>query len=227
MRTASFLISCSCILLHASSQWVSTNVNKSNNRYAISLAPVLFPFDRVGLQTGFQFRIKDSWAVLTEVGVPVSKASEKADNYQQTAMLKLQSELKYYPANRDPDRFYSVQIGYMKRTFTDPDSGTYRYPGAGNVIGYSRLTVKSPVYFFALKWGSEAVEWKKVFLDCFFGLGIRVIPTSYDPVGLYSAGQPRIPIDNLAWMAPTPAWEYNKTCIRPHLTIGFRVGGKF
>lgn len=200
--------------------------NIGGEKYAVTLAPAFFPFNRIGLQPGFQFRLNDSWAVITEFSVPVTKSSDKGDNYQKMQLIKLASELKYYPKKLS-DRFYSIQIGYMQRNFIDSDSGKYHNPGAINEIGYSRLTIKSPVYFFAIKCGSEEVQWRKVFLDCFLGVGVRIIPTKYNSEGAYVAGQWDPPVDNIAWMAPIAAWEYDKTCIRPHFTLGFRIGGKF
>ena len=227
MRTSLLMVFCFCLLLNSSSQDSSSRSRLFEKKYAITVAPAVFPFDRIGILTGLQFRINNSWALLTEYGVPVSKGSKDNDIYKQTQMQRFTSEIKYYPKDREPDRFFSLQAGYLHRKFVDPDSGTYHQPNAPNAIGYSRLTVKSPVYFLAVKWGSEAVDWNRVFLDCFFGIGVRIIPTKYFSEGTYNAGSWGRAIDNIAWMAPVPAWEYDKTCIRPHFTIGFRIGGKF
>lgn len=155
------------------------------------------------------------------------RAMERNEDYQKVKFLRVTTELKYYPKRSLKGRFYSLQLGYVKRNFTDKDSGRYHNPNVMDEIGYSKLEIKSPVFFSSVKWGREVAEWKTVFADCFLGLGIRIIPTEYHSEGAYTIGPWSSPKDNFAWMVPTPSWRYNKTSIRPHFSMGIRIGRKF
>ena len=213
-----------CVL----SQPDSVQHYNAHNKYAVTLAPAFFAFGQIGLQPGFQFKIGDNYSLMTEIGFPVLQALEKSYSFQEVQILKLTTELKYYPKKSLlHGRFYSLQLGYVHRNFIDEDSGTYHNPRTVNVIGYTRLTIKSPICLIALKWGRELVEWKKTFLDCFLGFGIRIIPTKYYTEGTYVVGQWHPPVDNMAAIIPIPAWEYDKTITRPHFSLGLRIGRKF
>jgi len=200
--------------------------NIVSGKYAVTLMPAFFPYNKMGLQAGFQFKIRNMFAFMNEIAFPITKASENGGVYQKMQILKFTTDFKYYPKESIQGRFYSLQLGYIQRNFADKDSGIYHNPGAFNETGYSRLTIKSPAYFFALKWGRELVELRKTFLDCFLGMGIRIIPTKYEVEGIYITGQSE-PRDNIAWMVPIPAWEYDKTIVRPHISVGLRIGRKF
>jgi hypothetical protein len=191
--------------------------------HAVTFAPAIFPLSNIGLQAGFQFKVGEDFALLSEVAIPVSKT--KGGEYGKTSFYKFDSELKYYLTSF-PDRLISLQIARTGREFYDLDSGSYHPKNTQNLIGYGRLHIKSPVFFTDVKFGREMM-WNKMFLDTFLGFGIRVSHTKYYPEGAYTIGVWQPARDNYGWFAPTPSWKYDKTVVRPHLALGFRVGWRF
>lgn len=227
MRTVLSLLFCFCIGNVIYSQTNLAETNTVGQKYALTLMPAFFPTDKAGLQPGFQFKLANHWSLMTEVSIPlVTITKNNESKYERTHFLKIASELKYYPEKSVLGRFYSLQLGYSERNFTDKDSGWYHLVNANDWIGYRSLNIKSPVFFADLKWGREMVQWKKTFMDLFWGVGIRIIPTVYDTKGKYIAGQWSPPKDNFGWFIPSSSWKYDETLIRPHFAFGFRLGRK-
>lgn len=225
MKTILLLVFGFLIAKSVCSQNDSSRSGLEDSKYAVTLMPALFPLGYAGLQPGFQFKIGNKLALLTEVGFVL--LGDKKSQYDQTKFLKLASELKYYSSHAVPGRFYSLEVGFEKRNFADKDSGSYHNIEAVNRIGYSSLEIRSPLFFADIKWGREINEWRKVFVDVFFGLGVRIASTTYNTDGAYIIGPWDPPKDNFGWFIPASSWEYNKTIIRPHFAIGFRIGRNF
>ena len=202
--------------------------NVVSEKYAVTLTPAFFPYVTMGIQPGFQFKIGNRFALMNEIAIPVVISDNNLrGNYDKTQFFRVASELKLFRAKSPEGRFSSIQFGFIKRRFEDIDSGWY-HKGIDTVLtGYSNLVIKSPVFFCNLKIGGEVVEWKKVFMDFFIGVGIRITSTKYDADGAYIFGRWFPPTESFAWLVPGSSWQYNGTVIRPHLSLGFRIGGKF
>jgi len=225
MRTVLILTICFCTAQPLLCQQAEHD-NAVSEKYAVTLIPAFFPYDKMGLQPGLQFRISNHFALMSEVAFPiVFTPQHEAGIYDQTQFLRATTELKYFRAKSPKGRFTSFQIGYSKRQFVDKDSGWYHDEGDTALTGYSSLSIKSPVFFCTVKMGGEMFQWKKVFMDFFMGLGVRVIPTKYDIEGAYVKGLWTPPKEFV--LVPEPAWNYNKTCMRLHVSLGFRIGWKF
>lgn len=196
-----------------------------NQKYAVTVAPVFFPIRAFGIQPGFQFKISDQYAFISEIGIRIGHS--KNSDYDKTSFLKFTTELKYFPKHSIPGRFYSLQFGYIKRNFFDNDSGSYHTPGSPDLIGYQSLKIKSPVFFTCFKIGREVVEWKKAFMDVFIGLGLRWIPTEYNAAGAYSLGNYYQPRDIFFSFIPISSWQYDKILLRPQISFGLRIGKRF
>ena len=171
----------------------------------------------VGFQPGFQFGIGSRSALITEIGFPLSGANN--NNFDKVRFLRITSEVKLYRQRFAAGRFFSFQLGYLKRSFQDKDSGSFHNIGDTIETGYSSLKIKSPVFFGLVKLGREVVEWNKLFMDCFVGAGVRISPTKYETNGDYIRGPYFTPKDNMGAFIPIPSWKYNKTTIRPHLLL--------
>ncbi|MGZ3854433.1 MAG: hypothetical protein ACXVBX_16685 [Flavisolibacter sp.] len=227
MRTDLLFIVCLCIAQTLYCQQTEPQKNVVSEKYAVTLVPAFFPYDKMGLQPGFQFRISDHFALMNEVAFPiVISPKHEVGIYNETQFLRASTELKFFRAKSPHGRFTSFQLGYGKRHFVDKDSGWYHNEGDTVLTGYSSLSISSPVFFCDLKMGGEMFQWKKVFMDFFIGVGLRVIPTKYDVEGAYPRGIWTPPKEFLLF-GPDPAWEYNKTIIKPHFSLGFRIGRKF
>jgi hypothetical protein len=227
MKTVLLFVFCFCITQCVLSQNSKVQKNIVAEKYAVTLMPAFFPYDKMGLQPGFQFKIGNHFALMNEIAFPIVIAPKyQGGNYDKTHFLRASSELKFFRAKSPEGRFTSFQLGYIKRSFIDNDSGWYHHEEDTTLTGYSSLSIKSPVFFCALKMGGEMFQWKKVFMDFFIGIGIRIIPTKYDAEGTYIRGRWNPPREFVLF-APKPAWEYDKTSITPHFSLGFRIGRKF
>ena len=227
MRTSLLFIACSCITQSLFSQNTGTERNVVPEKYAVTLVPAFFPYDKMGLQPGFQFRISDHFALMNEVAFPiVLSPKHERDIYDETQFLRASTELKFFRGKSPQGRFTSFQIGYGKRRFVNKDSGWYHGEGDSVLTGYSSLSIKSPVFFCDIKMGGEMFQWKKVFMDFFIGVGLRVMPTKYEVEGAYPRGL-WTPPKEFFLFGPDPAWEFNKTIIKPQVSFGFRIGRKF
>lgn len=228
MKTALLFTFCLSLMQCVLSQDNSIEKNTVSEKYALTLTPAFFPYDKMGLQPGFQFKVGNHIALMNEIAFPIVMASKyRGGNYDKTEFLRVSSELKFFREKSPEGRFSSLQLGYIKRSFIDDDSGWYHSNGDTIVTGYTDLRIKSPVFFCTIKMGGEMIQWKKVFMDFFIGLGIRFIPTKYNAAGSYVKGPWSPPVDSFAWLVPGSSWQYNQTLVRPHLSLGFRIGRKF
>lgn len=199
---------------------MNASTDSSKYKHAATITLTAFPYS-IGVQPGFQFRMGRRFDVLTEGAYASTK---KAGNYDKLKIIKLVSELKYFPTKPFAGRYYSLQAGYMGRKFTANDTGWYFKDTT--TIGYSSAGIKSNVSFVSLKLGREINPGQKVFLDFFIGLGVRYVQTSYEVSGRYSRMRPGGARDNIFEIIGN-AWEYERNYLKLHGTAGVRMGLRF
>jgi hypothetical protein len=192
----------------------------------ITITPALLPMGTIAVQPGFQFRINKKFSLLSEIAIPVAKNTQGDIN--EFSCYRVSSELKYYRKRSIRGRFIGFQLGFTYRKFADLDSGSYWGQSYSKTsTGYSSAKIKSPLYFFNLKFGREIRHWDKLYLDYFLTIGLRFIPTKFDAKGEYSIYDPYarrgtcMPFSN--W---DPAWENPGNYWRPNAGVGIRLGWK-
>ncbi len=192
-----------------------------NNKHAATLTLTAFPFS-IGIQPGFQFRVGNKCDMLTE---GTFAATKKVGNYyDRLNIIKLVSEVKYYPQKAFAGRYYSFQAGYISRKFTANDTGWYFKDTA--TIGYSSARIRSNVSFVSVKLGREINPGKKIFLDFFIGLGARYVCTVYEANDTYAMPDFLDKRDGIIELAGY-SWEDEGGIVKFHGTAGFRIGIRF
>lgn len=190
-------------------------------KHAATLTLTAFPFS-IGIQPGFQFRMGRKFDVLTE---GTFAATKKVGNYyDRLNIIKLVSEIKYYPQKAFAGRYFSFQAGYITRKFTANDSGWF-FKGT-STIGYSSARIKSDVSFVSVKLGREINPGKKIFLDVFIGLGARYVCTVYEANDAYAMPDFLDKRDSIIELAGY-SWEDEGGIVKLHGTAGFRIGIRF
>ena len=99
------------------------------------------PMGTVAIQPGFQFRINEKFALLSEVAIPVS--TNPKHDINEVSTFRISTELKLYPKHAIPGRFFALQFGYAYRKYTNLDSGIYN-TYSDVATGYSSAEVRAP-----------------------------------------------------------------------------------
>jgi hypothetical protein len=190
---------------------------------AFTITGALLAGNQIAVQPGFQMPLCQGYALVTEIAIPVTP--KPADNFDKITLLRVNAEVKKYPARAFPGRFIALQLSYSYRKFVDNDSGSYSSKGSFYTT-YSSAKALSPVFALNFKIGREFISWGNVFGDFFMAAGIRVIATRYHPKdGLQhiSTGERR----NCTPIITDPAWMESRNYIRPGASIGFRFGWRY
>lgn len=168
-----------------------------------------------GIQPGIQLQNK-SWAFGAEVAFPFYK---KDRLFASVKYVRWGAEIKKFLSNEEGSSSYiSVQAQYSLRHFTDTNGGHFFFKGPTDRYNYTSARINSPLLAVALKGGYQLAIGKKWMLDFSTGLGIRTIYTRYHAQNVTPAR------DNLFdSFQEVPAYRYNKTVSRLHLTTGFRL----
>src|SRR5690348_7255575 len=94
MKTVLFFFTI-CLMNYGFSQEKPDKEHADTPKYAITVAPTLFPYAFIGLQPGFQFRIGNKHALISEIAFPVIRSGYS--DYDKNRFFKIASELKFYP----------------------------------------------------------------------------------------------------------------------------------
>jgi hypothetical protein len=192
-----------------------------NYKHAATLTLTAFPFS-MGIQPGFQFRVGSKFDVLTEGAFASTKRA--GSFYDRLKIMKLVSEVKYYPQKAFAGRYFSFQAGCINRKFTANDSGWYFKDTA--TLGYSSARIKSNLSFVSIKLGREINTGNRFFLDFFIGLGARYVCTGYEANDVYAIPDFLDKRDSIIEVVGY-SWEDERGVVKLHGTAGFRMGIRF
>lgn len=193
-------------------------------KFAFTFTPTLLSMTNLGLQPGFQFRIRDNISSVIEIAVPITNNLDY--QFEKARFFKFSSELKFFTSHSIPGRFIGFQLTYVYRKLSDLDSGLYKFRSdVRNGFSYRNATIHWPVFIGSFKWGREVVEWGNFFMDYFFTIGFRFIAARYEANGK-QARNFDVPKDKSV-ILPDPSWEMEGNYLRPHASVGIRIGKRF
>ncbi len=187
-------------------------------RFSVVVSPALLVPVTVAAQAGLQCRLSKRSALLLEAAVPTFQPDNT--EYESTRSLRTGFEFKYFFKEKaGAANYFSIQSNYLFRELINRNGGNYFT--RTETFAYGDAHISSPVLSMAIKRGVEIAAGKRLYVDAFGGIGLRMIFTEYDAkTALVTSSEP-----------PRPkvydydgAWRYNYTLTRLHATAGVRLG---
>lgn len=202
-------------------------------KYKIGLSPALIssPTVSTGFQPSVEIRLNNRVALLTEFTFLLKSYDADSSAFNRK-YFKIKQELKYF-FNKNPSAsvayYAGLQLAYSFRSF-DATSIKYSYSYYDKNLpdscyfSYSSAHIKSPIFTTTLQLGLESKISKRLSLDMFGGMGLRVVNTSYSDVI-----NRQYKTDFIQWRTCSPlgsirpAYQFIGTNYRFQMNIGFRL----
>lgn len=193
--------------------------------FSVHVSPAIFSsYNYIpGGQAGLQYRFAKDWGAAAEVGLPLVPSGKP--RLESETFVRFSGEIKKYTRSASPKErgYISLQGEYIYRRFVDTSGGYVINRPFDSSFRYRSALIYSPVTIAALKLGTENRLGKRWLFDLFLGGGIRSVHTKYRNIVERITQEPLTRKD-LSLVDPTKAYQYNGTVMRPHFTLGFRLG---
>ena len=217
------------LLLIACLVSVSFLLRAQDSKWNVSISPALIqsPAFRYALQPGVEYEFNDRLSLLTEFAVPISKNNSPA--YSNTKYFRIKPELRYNLSKykRGPGSYVGFQASYTFRSWQNTGSTYFdKKTYADSVIRYDGAKINSPILTWSFQFGTLISLTRRLDMDMFIGLGMRMIFTNYSEVENAVKGPYYIPTCRM-FPAINYAYYIDGTVKRFHSNFGLRFLYRF
>ena len=204
-------------------------VRAQDSKWSVSFSPAIVqsPDFHYALQPGVEYEFNNRLSLLTEFAVPVGKHNPL--NYGNSKYFRIKPELRYnlQESKRGLRTYVGFQASYTFRSWQN-NGGSYfeNTAHSDSLTSFDHAKVNSPILTWSFQLGTPFSLSRRIDMDIFMGLGMRMIFTNYTHIqnatkGLYSPPTCRI------FPAINYACDVNATVIRFHSNFGIRFLYRF
>jgi len=197
--------------------------NAQDSKWSISFSPAIVqsPDLHYAFQPGVAYEFNDRFSLLTEFAFV---ANNKSAYYSDGRYFRIKPELRYNlsESKRGLRAYMGFQASYSFRSWQD-HGGCYhennRY--SDTVISFDGAKVNSPILTWSFQFGTPFSLTRRLDMDIFLGLGMRMIFTNYTDVQ-NAVKDPYFRPSCKIFPAPDAAYFVDGTVMRFHSNFGIR-----